>query len=221
MRARSQHAVNSHRGIETISCVSATAAAATAHICAQINGALAPVAHTASSLSLSIKQRSAAAAAPDRAHAQRRPGRSQRADLREAARRLLDAFAALCEAYFPRLHLRRILGRACRGGDQAERDDLIYEKLPHDIAQRHVLLLDPVLGTGNTASRAVRVLLEKDVLQERIMLLTLIASRKGIEVMMGRTPGIKVITTEIDHSIDHNYRVVPGVGEFGDRYFCE
>lgn len=42
----------------------------------------------------------------------------------------------------------------CRDGDG---DDLIYEKLPHDIAQRHVLLLDPILGTGNTVVRAIRV----------------------------------------------------------------
>lgn len=39
----------------------------------------------------------------------------------------------------------------------ADGDDLIYEKLPHDIARRHVLLLDPILGTGNTVVRAMRV----------------------------------------------------------------
>ena len=38
-----------------------------------------------------------------------------------------------------------------------EHDDLIYEKLPHDIAHRHVLLMDPILGTGNTVARAVQV----------------------------------------------------------------
>lgn len=101
------------------------------------------------------------------------------------------------------------------------RDDLVYEKLPRDIADRHVLLLDPVLGTGNTASRAIRVLLDKGVAEARIMLLTLIASRQGIEVVMTRFPGLKVITSEIDDRIDHNFRVVPGVGEFGDRYFCQ
>ena len=96
----------------------------------------------------------------------------------------------------------------------------MYEKLPHDIAGRHVLLLDPVLGTGNTAARAVRVLLQRGVAEERIMLLTLIASRQGIEHVLTRSPKLQVITTEIDNAIDHNYRVVPGVGEFGDRYFC-
>lgn len=44
---------------------------------------------------------------------------------------------------------------ACRVGE--EPDDLIYEKLPHDIANRHVLLMDPILGTGNTVARALQV----------------------------------------------------------------
>ena len=124
-------------------------------------------------------------------------------------------WVSICSAaeYFP-------LCVCCRQSEDKNRDELIYEKLPHDIAERQVLLLDPVLGTGNTASRAIRVLLDKGVQEDRIMLLTLIASRQGIQVVMQRTPGVKVITTEIDHGIDHNYRVMPGVGEFGDRYFC-
>ena len=80
--------------------------------------------------------------------------------------------------------------------------------------------MDPVLGTGNTASRAVRVLLDKGVDARRIQLLTLIASRQGVQHVLRESPGVQIITTEIDPEIDGNYRVVPGVGEFGDRYFC-
>jgi uridine kinase len=109
----------------------------------------------------------------------------------------------------------------CSVGSAKKRDELVYEKLPADIAERHVLLLDPVLGTGNTALRAVKVLLDKGVREERIMLLTLIASRHGIQEVMTKRPDIKIITSEIDRDIDSNFRVVPGVGEFGDRYFCQ
>ena len=83
-----------------------------------------------------------------------------------------------------------------------------------------MLLLDPVLGTGNTAARAVDALLDVGVREERIMLLTLIASRQGVRHLLGRTAAIKVITSEIDRGVDGNGRVEPGVGEFGDRYFC-
>ena len=46
---------------------------------------------------------------------------------------------------------------SCRLGDHIVEQELIYEKLPRDIAQRHVLLLDPILATGNSAARAIQV----------------------------------------------------------------
>ena len=99
--------------------------------------------------------------------------------------------------------------------------ELIYEKLPVDIADRFVLLMDPILGTGASAARAVQVLLEKGVSEGKILFLTLVAAPEGIHCLCRRFPALKVITSEIDERIDHNFRVVPGVGEFGDRYFCE
>lgn len=45
----------------------------------------------------------------------------------------------------------------CRVRDQLVEQELIYEKLPKDIAQRHVLLMDPILATGNSAARAIQV----------------------------------------------------------------
>ena len=96
---------------------------------------------------------------------------------------------------------------------------LIYERLPDDIAQRYVLLMDPILGTGGSASRAVEVLLDKGVLEKNILFLTLIAAPEGIHTLCRQYPALKVITSEIDERIDINFRVVPGVGEFGDRYF--
>lgn len=46
---------------------------------------------------------------------------------------------------------------SCRVRDQLVEQELIYEKLPKDIAQRHVLLMDPILATGNSAARAIQV----------------------------------------------------------------
>lgn len=68
--------------------------------------------------------------------------------------------------------------------------------------------------------RAVQVLLEKGCKPRNILYLTLIASRQGIKHVCTNFPDIKVITTEIDRTVDSNFRVVPGIGEFGDRYFC-
>lgn len=96
---------------------------------------------------------------------------------------------------------------------------LIYEKLPRDIAERHVLLLDPILGTGNSAVKAIELLMNKGVPEENIIFLNLISAPEGIHVVCRRYPRLKIVTSEIDAGLNEDYRVVPGMGEFGDRYF--
>ncbi|DBA91951.1 TPA: Uridine kinase-like protein 1, chloroplastic, variant 2 [Trebouxia sp. C0005] len=105
--------------------------------------------------------------------------------------------------------------------DQLVEQELIYEKLPKDIASRHVLLMDPILATGNSAARAIQVLLDKGVDEGKILFLSLIAAPEGVHKICGQYPRVKVVTTEIDEGIAPDFQVIPGVGEFGDRYFCD
>lgn len=109
----------------------------------------------------------------------------------------------------------------CKVGDTVVEQELIYEKLPGDIAKRHVLLMDPILATGNSAARAIQVLLSKGVEEGKILFLSLIAAPEGIHRICAAFPRVKVITSEIDEGIGPDFQVVPGVGEFGDRYFCD
>ncbi|KAG7818460.1 hypothetical protein KL909_005082 [Ogataea angusta] len=97
---------------------------------------------------------------------------------------------------------------------------LFYVKLPEDIPERYVFLLDPLLATGGSASMAVDVLLQKGVKEERILFLNVLASPEGIEVFKKKFPKIKVITGMIDQALDEKKFVVPGLGDFGDRYYC-
>ncbi|XP_070006934.1 uridine kinase-like protein 3 isoform X1 [Nicotiana tabacum] len=96
---------------------------------------------------------------------------------------------------------------------------LIYEKLPLDIAERHVLLLDPILGTGNSAVQAISLLLKKGVPESNILFLNLISAPQGVHVVCKRFPRIKIVTSEIEIGLNDDFRVIPGMGEFGDRYF--
>lgn len=98
-------------------------------------------------------------------------------------------------------------------------EEVVYERLPADIAKRHVLLLDPVLGTGHTACRAIHVVLSKGVPQQRVLFLCMIATPEGVSRVARTFPGVKIITSEVDARVDERGRVVPGIGEFGDRYF--
>lgn len=107
----------------------------------------------------------------------------------------------------------------------AREETIAYEKLPHDIAQRHVLLMDPILATGSCAVRAIEQLIKRRGVDEgKIILLTLIAAPRGIHRVCSRFPRLQVITSEIDSETGDDGSVRPGVGDFGDRYFgttCE
>ncbi|KAK2366275.1 uridine kinase [Trifolium repens] len=112
------------------------------------------------------------------------------------------------------------IGKILIHGHGTNGRQLIYEKLPSDIASRHVLLLDPVLATGNSAIKAISLLLKKGVPESNIIFLNLIASPQGINAVFERFPMLKLVTSEIDATLNENSRVIPGLGEFGDRYFA-
>ncbi|KAL6954985.1 Uridine kinase-like protein 3 [Sarracenia purpurea var. burkii] len=104
-----------------------------------------------------------------------------------------------------------------RQGDNGQQ--LIYEKLPLDISDRHVLLLDPILGTGNSAVQAISLLIKKGVPESNIIFLNLISAPQGVHVVSKYFPRIKIVTSEIEIGLNEDFRVIPGMGEFGDRYF--
>jgi uracil phosphoribosyltransferase len=96
---------------------------------------------------------------------------------------------------------------------------LYYAKLPSDIAMRFVLLLDPMLATGGTASKAIEVLMGAGVKEEKIIFLNLIAAPEGIKFLKEKYPKVTIVTTEIDDTLNDKKFILPGVGDFGDRYF--
>lgn len=97
---------------------------------------------------------------------------------------------------------------------------LFYEKLPEDIHERYVFLLDPMLATGGSAMMAVEVLLSRGVKMDRIFFLNLLAAPEGIEAFHKKYPKVTIITGGIDEKLDEDKYIVPGLGDFGDRYYC-
>ena len=96
---------------------------------------------------------------------------------------------------------------------------LYYAALPPDVAQRHVLLLDPMLATGGTARMAVQVLLDAGVAEERIIFVNLLTVPEGLRAVGRRYPKVKIVTSAIDEALNENAYMVPGIGDFGDRFF--
>lgn len=96
---------------------------------------------------------------------------------------------------------------------------LYYTKFPADIADRHVLLLDPMLATGGTATASIELLLEQGVSEGHIVLVTFLTVPEGITAVCERFPGVRIVTSSIEQRLDENAYMVPGIGDFGDRYF--
>jgi len=97
---------------------------------------------------------------------------------------------------------------------------LFYAKLPEDISSRYVLLLDPMLATGGSAIKAVEVLLEHGVPEQRIIFVNLIAAPEGLRNFCTKYPALRVITGWIDERLNERAYIIPGLGDFGERRYC-
>ncbi|CAI2187041.1 15522_t:CDS:2 [Funneliformis geosporum] len=103
--------------------------------------------------------------------------------------------------------------------EETAQPKLYYAKLPPDIESRYVLLLDPMLATGGSAIKAIEVLLSHGVKEDKILFLNLIAAPEGIDAITKKYSQLKLITACIDKGLDEKKYIIPGLGDFGDRYF--
>ncbi|KAK1655763.1 uracil phosphoribosyltransferase [Colletotrichum orchidophilum] len=103
--------------------------------------------------------------------------------------------------------------------EETAQPKLFYDKLPEDIAQRWVLLLDPMFATGGSAIMAVQVLKARGVPEDRILFLNLIASPEGIQNFTAKFPKLRVVTAFVDQGLDEKNYIIPGLGDFGDRFY--
>ncbi|XP_069658855.1 uridine-cytidine kinase-like 1 isoform X3 [Haliaeetus albicilla] len=97
--------------------------------------------------------------------------------------------------------------------------ELHYLRLPKDISEDHVILMDCTVSTGAAAMMAVRVLLDHDVPEDKIFLLSLLMAEMGVHSVAYAFPRVKIITTAVDKKVNDLFRIIPGIGNFGDRYF--
>jgi uracil phosphoribosyltransferase len=92
-----------------------------------------------------------------------------------------------------------------------------YFKAPSDLADRQVLVLDPMLATANSAVAAVDRLKERGAKDLRFV--CLLAAPEGVERMRGAHPDVPIWTAAIDHNLNEHGYIVPGLGDAGDRMY--
>jgi len=97
--------------------------------------------------------------------------------------------------------------------------ELYYLRLPKDIKDYQVILMDATVATGAAAMMAIRVLLDHDVPEENINLVSLLMAESGVHTIAYAFPGVTIVTSAVDPEINEKFHVMPGIGNFGDRYF--
>lgn len=92
-----------------------------------------------------------------------------------------------------------------------------YCKLPNDIHERDVIIVDPMLATGGSAAAAIGFLKDRGI--KNIKLMCLIAAPEGIAVVHQDHPEVDIFTAAVDSHLNEHGYIVPGLGDAGDRLF--
>jgi uracil phosphoribosyltransferase len=92
-----------------------------------------------------------------------------------------------------------------------------YCKLPSDVAERTLIVVDPMLATGGSASAALTLLKEKGA--KSMILMCLVAAPEGIKVINKEHPEVPLYVAAIDEKLNDKGYIIPGLGDAGDRIF--
>ena len=92
-----------------------------------------------------------------------------------------------------------------------------YCKLPGDVSERTLIVVDPMLATGGSSSAALSLLKEKGA--KHIILMCLVAAPEGVRVINHDHPDVPLYVAAIDEKLNEKGYIVPGLGDAGDRIF--
>ncbi|MBP0016402.1 MAG: uracil phosphoribosyltransferase [Cyanobacteria bacterium SBLK] len=92
-----------------------------------------------------------------------------------------------------------------------------YFKLPHDVEHREILIVDPMIATGNSAVAALDRL--KEYHPQSLKLICLVAAPEGLKHLQQEHPDIPIFTAAVDDRLDDRAYILPGLGDVGDRLY--
>ena len=93
------------------------------------------------------------------------------------------------------------------------------KEILEDKSKVRVILLDPMLATGNSAIDSIENFISKGVLEENIVFMSLISSPCGVEKVSKRFEKVKIITASLDEKLNEKGYIIPGLGDAGDRIY--
>jgi uracil phosphoribosyltransferase len=92
-----------------------------------------------------------------------------------------------------------------------------YSKLPRQLGESLVVILDPMLATGGSALGTLELLRQAGA--RNIRLACIVAAPEGVELLVRAEPSIRIFTCALDRGLNERKYIVPGLGDFGDRYY--
>lgn len=103
--------------------------------------------------------------------------------------------------------------------EQTKKPCVYYKGLPPIDPSSYVFILDPMIATGGTAAEAIRLVKNQGLKEEQIIFISYLASRYGLEKIKKEAKSVRFLIVHQDEKLDTNQYILPGLGDFGDRYF--
>ncbi|WP_018659590.1 uracil phosphoribosyltransferase [Allofustis seminis] len=94
-----------------------------------------------------------------------------------------------------------------------------FVKMPNNLEDRHIYLVDPMLATGGSAIAAVDALVKRGAKKENIKFICLVSAPEGVRAFTEAHPDIQVYTAALDEKLNDNAYILPGLGDAGDRLY--
>jgi len=117
---------------------------------------------------------------------------------------------------FPKIAIGKIL---IQRDEETLKPKLYHTKLPKNIAERTVIVMEPMLATGGTALCTIKTLLDFGVSENKIIFVSFVGCRTGLDKVQKTHPKVQFIIGEIDPTLNSVGYIIPGLGDAGDRYF--
>ncbi|MEI8125844.1 MAG: uracil phosphoribosyltransferase [Parachlamydiaceae bacterium] len=119
--------------------------------------------------------------------------------------------------YFPDAPINKIL---IQRNEETAKPDFKYMKLSPSLGPKSmVIITEPMLATGGTLSMVIRLLKDKNIPEENIIISCICTAPEGLVVLSQQFPKIGVVMIAMDEKLNEKKYIVPGIGDFGDRYF--
>ena len=94
-----------------------------------------------------------------------------------------------------------------------------FVKLPNDITERQLFIVDPMLATGGSAVMAIEALKKRGCQEKNMKFACLVAAPEGVKAVQEAFPDVDIYTSGLDERLNEDGYIVPGLGDAGDRLF--